>query len=828
MRAKINYPTYVVVMLLVFFLNSICISSAIAQQNERKTKVTAQVLDSATNKGVAFATLSILKIPENTVYHKMITQENGKFSFNVSNGEYKLQIYSLGYAQKEIKFTANEFQENIDLGAISMSVSSTTLDAVDIVAEKPLVTVEPDKILYNTESDPDSKTSNLLEMLRKVPLVSVDGEDNVQLKGSSNFKFHLNGKPSTMLNSNSKDFLKSMPASTVKNIEIITSPGAKYDAEGVNGIINIVTEKKSMNGYSCSVNLGVNSLGDANGGTYVAAALGKLVFSTNLYLNSYSQPWNDNLAYRENQVSDNQRYMTMDGRSKFNGFFPWNSTELSYEIDSLNFVSASFNYFNGTNESQNLSTTEFFNVNRQLTQSYKTFSDVSYDYGDIGGNIDYQRNFKRNKEQILTLSYKFSSSPYSNNTETMIDSVFSFPASRRVAINETFDNEHTYQLDYVQPLKKIGKLETGVKYIQRNSASDSEGKLYVYNTEEFINDESAYNEFDYNQDISAAYLSHIKKFGKFGISSGIRVENSFTKGDFKKDQASDFTNSSLEWVPSVSLSYNLTKSQNLKLAYNKRIKRPFIWYLNPYVYDSDPKNISQGNPDLDPEHFHNFELSYSIFFKLGNVNVSTSYSTADNGIDRVVTVKGEDVIHSTFGNIAEIESYTENLYMNLRFGKKLSFNTNLTAIYSEVNSKLDDNLYNDGWGYRSYGRLQYTIFKSLRASVYGGYYKQKASLQSKYSGHDFSGINVSKTFIDDKLTFSVSVSDFFRDEKKWEYERWTDDVYQKNTNYRIGRHYRFNISYRFGELNKQVKKARRGIRNDDKKEGGENNNSGGN
>lgn len=186
----------------------------------------------------------------------------------------------------------------MDLGEILLPVSSVTLNEVNIIAEKPLVTIDADKIAYNTEADPDSKTLNALEMMRKVPLLSVDGDENVQLKGSSNFKYLLNGKPSTMLSSNAKEFLKSLPASAVKNIEVITSPGAKYDAEGISGIINIVTQTKSIKGYTCSINTGINSLGGVNGGFYLATSLKKLTFSTSFYYNTNTQPWYENRSYR--------------------------------------------------------------------------------------------------------------------------------------------------------------------------------------------------------------------------------------------------------------------------------------------------------------------------------------------------------------------------------------------------------------------------------------------------------------------------------------------------------------------------------------------------
>lgn len=795
-----------------------------AQSKVEQCQIKGRIVDSADNKDMAFTTLSLLKLPDKTVEQKLISTEKGMFQISANKGNYQLQIYSLGYKLKTIDINTLDFKESeFDLGNIGLSMASTTLNTVEIVAEKPLVTVEADKISYNIDSDPDSKTMNALEMLRKVPMVSVDGEDNVQLKGSSNFKFLLNGKESTMLSSNSKDFLKSLPASAVKNIEVITSPGAKYDAEGVGGIINIVTQSKDLKGYTCSVNLGANTVGEMNGGIYAAASIKKFVFSTSLYYNTHQQPWHESIGYRENNISTEQRYTNDKGEYKYEGKYPYNNTELSYEIDSLNLISASFDFWNGINSSISNGSTRIYDINYQLAQAYNTNYDYDYNYGSIDGTIDYQKVFRRNKEQILTLSYKLSSGSNANETLYSIDSIYNFAPIKKRIDTKSSDYEHTYQIDYVHPIKKLGSIEVGSKYIKRLSSSNSEGDYYQFETDEYLTDYSEFTDFDYSTDIIAGYTSFTTKVGKFGFSPGVRIENAITKGEYFTQENTKFQNESIEYVPTIRLSYQINQTQSLRLTYNKRIQRPSIWHLNPNIDDNNPKSISFGNPNLKPEHFHNFEINYSFFSKFGNINFSSSYSQADNGIDRFVWLGQEDILYATFKNISKIRSYTQSLFSNLNFSKKLIMGINASAIYNDVESNTDENISNNGWGYRSNGWIRYTIIKGLNISAYGGYYKHPASLQSSYSAYDYSGINLSKAFLKDKLTMSFGVNDFYKSERKWEYERWTEYVYQKNKSYRPGRSFRFGVSFRFGELNKQIQKANKSINNDDVKQNSENN-----
>ena len=295
----------------------------------------------------------------------------------------------------------------MNLGRILISESTEMLKGVEIVAQKPLVKAEIDKVTYSIEDDPDSKTNSTLEMLRKVPLVTVDGEDNIQVNGSSSFKVHVNGKPNNMMSNNPKEVLKSLPANSVKSIEVITDPGAKYDAEGIGGILNIITtDNAGLQGYTATLNAGVNNRG-FNAGAYGTVKVGKFTVTGNYSLNDSNSPRGYSDSGLEDYTSDEYKYLKTEGSSKGDNFFQFGSMEGSYEIDTLNLVTFSMQMYGGTFTNNGTSSTQMLNAQREHAYSYDMVNRGKNGWGSIGANFDYQHSFKK-KGEYLTFSYRYS------------------------------------------------------------------------------------------------------------------------------------------------------------------------------------------------------------------------------------------------------------------------------------------------------------------------------------------------------------------------------------------------------------------------------------
>ena len=808
--------------LFLFFLLPLAVTS----QNKSKLnlKVKGTVIDSATQKSIPFATISLYKMPSDQVFKRLASDADGSFVIQMTDtGNYKITVQMTGYALYSKHFTLTDSARSIDIGQIVIAEAAETLKEVSIVADKPLVKVDADKIAYSTESDPESKTSNVLDIMRKVPLITVDGDDNIQLKGASNFKIFINGKPSTMLSNNPKDVLKSMPASTVKDIEVITSPGAKYDAEGIGGIINIITMKKTVNGYTCSINAGASTRKDMNSNIYFATSLGKFAFSTNASIYYYNPPNNRSETYRENYNIDAYKYTYYKGKSNYIGLSPWGNGEASYEIDTLNLISASFNFWLGRPHGTTNTDVSIYDAGNQPVQEYLMKNSFDNQYGSPEGNIDYQHTFKKNKEQIFTLSYKINHSPDNNSGQTEYEPILNYFPLLRKSSTEAATLEQTFQADYVQPFSKGHALEFGGKYILRDNNSFSQYFLFDYNLGDFV-EENQSSDFDYSQKILGAYSSLKLKFDKFSIKTGIRMENCITNGSISSQDTS-FTNESLEFVPNVNLSYQISPVQNIKLAYNMRIQRPNIWYLNPYINNLDNKNIRFGNPDLDPEQYHNIEFSYGRFGKSSNLNLTTFYSFSNNSIENYSWVV-DTVTYNSYYNLGKFWSAGMSVYGSLRFGTKFSINIGGSARYTDIESTMESTLKSNGWGGNANSSLQYSFKKGFRLSVYGGFYYRGAYLQRKSSPYYYNGLSLNKSFLKEKLTISLATRNPFQKEIKFVSETTDPDFYIKNTYIQPARSFNLNIRFKFGEMNGAVKKTKTGINNDDVK-AGQGGNSGG-
>lgn len=835
--------------LLLLALTVLCSVVGLAQSQNAFT-VKGVLLDSLTNEGEPYATIKIVKkgVPNKAV--KMaVTRAQGKFQerLAVPPGDYLLTITSIGKSPVVKAFALKSTDKVVDLGTLYTSDDVNQLKGVEVVAQKPLVKVDVDKIEYNIEDDPDSKTNNVLEMLRKVPLVTVDGEDNIQVNGSSSFKVHVNGKPNTMMSNNPKEVLKSMPANAIKHIEVITSPGAKYDAEGVGGILNIVTVGGGIEGYTANLRAGLNNSG-ANVGGYATVKKGKLTVSANYSFNRNSNPRGYHSAWRENYNSDTEKYLDSEGSFKNKGSFQYGSLEASYEIDTLRLLSMSFAMYGGDFDNNSDGRTVMYGANnKDITYKYSNFGFSNNSWYSISGNVDYQRVSKRNKQRMLTLSYRLNSNPQTDDSKTVYDEIDPQSIIEQLKLKDnkadgksnTFEN--TLQLDYTTPIGKIHTVETGLKYILRNNTSDNR----FYETESGKNDyqyqEARSSKYEHLNHIVSAYLGYTLRYKEFSFKPGLRYEHTEQSVDYKIGSGSDFKARFDDLVPSVSLGVKIGKMQNVRLLYDMRISRPGIWYLNPYFDDRNPMNISQGNSELKSEKTHSFDLSYSRFSAKFNINAALRHSFGNNGIEQIsrliTTEGGEDIdahhhvpqgaLYSTYENTAKKQETGMSLYLNWNMTSKTRFYVNGRGSYMDIRSDGRD-LRNTGWTGSAYAGVQQTLPLKVRLSLNAGGSTPSVNLQGKGSGYSYYSLSLNRSFLkEDRLTVSAFCSNIFEKYRRFENTTIGENFYSKNSTKFSTRRFGISISYRLGELKAGVKKAARSIVNDDVKSGGGNASGGG-
>lgn len=697
-----------------------------------------------------------------------------------------------------------------------------------------------DKIEYNVQDDPDSKSNSVLEMLRKVPLVTVDGEDNIKVNGSSSFKVYVNGKPNNMMSNNPTEVLKSMPANSIKHIEVITNPGPKYDAEGVGGILNIVTVGSGLEGYTATFSGNVSNMG-AGGGLFGTVKSGKLTVSARYNYNYNDRPRSYSGGNRRTvgDITEGSSDLDYDGSSKGHGNFQSGSMEASYEIDTLRLVSMSFGLWGGGNNSTSINNT-LATAPGTSNELYRYVSDgrSKSSWYSIDGGVDYQRMFHV-KDRMFTLSYKINTSPQTSDSYSTYNDMHAatdwedFLKRLYDLNNDGSQNttEHTFQADYTTPIGKIHTLEAGAKYILRdNSSEDDRYERQIGTTGDYVLDEEHSSHYKHQNDILAAYMGYGLRVKKISGRLGVRYEHTKQEVKYLLGKGDNFNKNFDDVVPSASIGYKLTDMSNLRFGYNMRIYRPGIWYLNPYLNDSNPTNISQGNSHLDSEKSHSFNLSYSNFTQKFNINLSARYSFTNNSIEQVTEqVKdteiaglqnptGKEVLYSTYQNIGKSRNASLSGYVNWNATSNTRIYANLYGNYTYMEGA--NGLKNDGWNLFAYGGAQQSLPHDWRISlnVYGQ--TPWIMLQGKGSSFFDYGLSVNKSFLNKRLTLSAFASNFF---KKYtsptssiEGVGFTQDSWNRYTRQRFG----VSVSYRIGELKASVKKAARTISNDDVKSGG--------
>jgi len=799
-----------------FLIGIISASQIFAQSGSQaasSTLIKGQVLDSLTNEEIAFATILIAKKsdPQKTV-KALSTDSVGKFQTGLAGkGEFLLTSQYIGKSSLNVTFQITGKEKTIDLGKLLVH-DNQMLKEVVVSAVKPLVQVEQDKITYSMEDDPDSKTNNVLDMIKKVPMITVDADDNIQLRGSSSYLIYLDGKPSNMITNNPGQVLKSMPANMVKKIEVITDPGAKYDAEGVSGIINIITNKQPMGGYTGTVNAGDNLRGHNLGG-YITAKYGKFGLTGNYNYYYDTSPSTNSSSFRESFDDDTNKYLSSTGSNSYHGHGQFGSGEFSYEMDTLNLFSVAFNLWGGNNNSESNSTTQMLDVTNNPVYAYGINTGSKSTYGSSEVNANYQRTFSK-KDELLTASYRLSLNPNDQAYTTQIDSILSYHSPSQNSATNADTKEHTFQLDYTTPLGKIHTIEAGLKYIIRISESDSYTNTLNPLTNEWTPLSSYSDQFHHQQDIFSGYGSYSLKYQNIGFKTGLRMEDTRLNVEFPLDETKNFDNGYFNLIPSATFSYKYKQVNNFRLGYNMRIQRPGIWNLNPYVNNSDPKNISFGNPDLKVVISHNFNLNYGIFKPKLNLNANLYYSFVNNSIQQVTTLDN-DVTQTTYENIGEQKNIGIYFYGSWNPTMKFRIYTNSSVSYTDIRANNGSDLKNSGYMGRAFVGLQYNFPRNLVLSLNGGLSSPYLNLQGKSSGYHFSSLSLNKSYLQKKLTISFSAMNVLERTIPYNSTSQTDQFRSTSNSSYLARNFRIGISYKFGEMKQQIQRVKRGIENDD-------------
>lgn len=813
-----------------------------AQNTQHSYTITGVVADSVTHEGEPYATLTIARADSAAKPVKQaLTDIKGRFSISSSGtGSYLLMVRSMGRKPMQRAYTVDATTRTIDLGTLLLQDGGNQLETVEVVAYKPLVKADVDKIAYSVEDDPEANTNTVIEMLKKVPMVTVDGQDNIRVNGNSSFKIYVNGKPNNMMTKNPKEVLKSMPASSIKKIEVITNPGPKYDAEGVGGILNIVTEGKGPEGYNATFSGRANN-SSYGGGLYATVKQGKLTMSVNYNASSNHSPKGYTYSDRSQIGTDGTvtSSTVADGYTKGHSQWQGGDVEASYEIDTLRLITGSFSLSKFTSKRDALNTA-FSTVpaTGQRLYGYRSPSHSKENWDDYSASLDYQRSFSV-KDRLLTLSYRLESSPSTSDSRYLYtdreaaDDWQTFIDRMRDQRMDGDENtmEHTFQIDYTTPFAKHHTWEAGVKYILRRNKSDNDRYNLGTGDKDETYDSDNSSHYRHHNDILAAYTGYGLTLDKWSARLGLRYEHTLQKVEYLLGRGTNFHKNFDDLVPSARLGYKFSDATNLSLGYKMRINRPGIWYLNPYLDDRIPDAISQGNPNLDTEKSHAVDLQFSSYNSKLTYTLTGTYRFVNNSIesvDRLVNDRdieglpnptGKDVIYSSYANIGHIQYAGLMAYANWTPITNTRITLNGSVGYSHMSD--GQSLRNHGWCTNIDASLQQTFAKTWIFNA--SYYVQtpQPTLQGKDARYQWYNFSLSKSFMDKRLTLTAYIiNPFGKRYFCYRSETVADNFRTTASSSWCQLYYGVSVRFRIGKLKASVKHTERTVENNDVKQGG--------
>jgi outer membrane receptor protein involved in Fe transport len=812
---------------------------ALAQEQEKGNgKISGTVLDAQSGEPVEFATVAVKDPATGKPIDGTVCDDKGKFSVNkIPNGTFKVEISFIGYETYTQDVAISDRRSSIDMGTIKIGASVTQLNEVVVEGQRALVEEKVDRMIYNAENDNTTRGGDAADVLRRVPMLSVDLDGNVSLRGNQNIRVLINNKPSTITASSVADALKQIPADQIKSVEVITSPSAKYDAEGSAGIINIITKKNTMQGFTLGVDGNVGLRG-SNLGLNGNLRFAKMGFSLGGFGRSnynVTGTFNNSQTTRTFDTSGNiasETLNTQEAKTRNQGLFGHYNFGWDYDINKKNSLVASvrFGARNGRNFQDGLATQTFANgslINNTLTDvTTKDFSN------NVDANLTYTHLFDQQGKEFSVLTSLSRNNRQNDFVRSALDlGDESTIISRQKNDNDSYNQEATIQADYTTPLGKNQIVEIGGKNISRIvsstyqyfDAAGSDGD-YVLNT-----DPSRSNKLDYTQNVTAGYLSYTASLPKgYSLKAGGRYEYTTISANLKDELDINIPSYGV-LVPSVNLSKKL-KNATVKLAYNRRIQRPSIQYLNPNIQGSNNISVTEGNPTLQPEYTNNYELSYSTFVKSASFNISTFVRNTNNAIQNVrdiSTFDGRQVIRTTFQNIGQEDAYGASVFTNVSISEKLSLNGGTDFYYAVLNNNNPNPVYsasNQGWviSGRMFGSYNFT--KTWGLQFFGFYRGRQVQLQGSQGGFGIYSLSLKKDFANKKGSIGFGAENFFNfNGFKIRNQQESPILTQNSVNVMNNLSFKVNFSFRFGKMSfdQQPRRSRRSINNDDLKEGGD-------
>lgn len=755
----------------------------IAQQRQRPIKISGKVIDSDSGQPLEYATFVLQNANSPDKVTGGITDTSGIFEIEASPGTYNISVEFISY--KTYSLQGQTYNSNTNLGSITLSPDVAQLAEVEVVGEKTTVEVRLDKKVYNIGKDITTSGGNVSDALGNIPSVSVDVEGGISLRGNDNVRILINGKPSALAGFGSTDVLQQLPADAIEKVEVITSPSARYDAEGTAGILNIVLKKEKTLGVNGSVNLTGGIPFNARATTNFNIRTEKFnIFNTLGYFHRESPGggFNDNTYLSEQSEFD--RILEDRDISRNDDGFNIN-LGMEYFLTEKSSITGSF-FYRWSDEND---LTENDNQ-RFVDGSINSRTFRTEDQAEKDNSRQFSFNYTNNIDddgQKLTADFQYS---YDNeDVLTIIREDRSIPTDSLIALENIYEKQKQddilAQIDYVLPMGDA-QFEAGYRGTFEKEVNDYQLDTLNQGTGNFITNQDLTNIFTYNENVNALYTQYGNKYGKFSVLLGLRLENTELRGEVDasidsqaleelvgEDVDLNFDKNYLGLFPTVNLVYEISKTQNISLGYNRRINRPRGWFINPFPSRSSRTNVFQGNPDLDPAFANAFDLGYMKRWKKITFTSSVYYQRETQSFEFITENTGQ----FTSDGIQIIRRVPINLSTNERIGAEAGmiyspakwWRMNGSFNFFTFSSDGSFNGVDYGTTNSSYfARLssKFTLPGKIELQANSFYMGPRQNAQTESDPMFSLNLAVSKDLFDDKATLSLNVSDLFNSRKR--------------------------------------------------------------
>lgn len=775
-------------------------------------RLSGRTLDQTTGEAVGYTTATLRHGEE--ISAAVAADAEGRFELKVAEaGDYTLELFMVGY---EVEHLTLELREpTTDLGDILLK-EGVSIDDVVIAVQKPLVISDAEKMTYSVEDDPQASTSTLEEIIRKVPQLSLDAEGNVLLNGESNYKVLVNGRNSATISNNFKEVIKSMPASEILRIEVITNPSTRYEAEGVGGIINLITKRNTQfEGYNGSLSAGGNLLGMptyyTNG--HITLQSGKFAMSLTAYYSDFRMTgdYAQQSSTRQENFEGEPHLQESLTRGGYDGSWYGGSLDLSYTIDSLNLITLQGSLFGGGNKTPYGMETSLFNRELLPLNQYTT-SGLNKN-SELGGSVAlaYEHLFGR-EGHTLTLSEEFETSPNESENLALFTSEGFSPYST-LLLNDERSYSNTLQIDYVNPLSANHNLEAGAKHIWRSS--NSESQLQHRLPDEESPTAPRFDRIEQQQHTLALYAGYGYTHGKWSLRLGARFEQTWNASTVNESEKSpyDYRSNLSNLIPYASITWRPKDRHSLSLSYTERLQRPSISMLSPAVDDSQPTSRRYGNPDLKAAIFHNINLQYGFFAPKWSLVLGASARLSNNNMTNYSFTE-EGILHTTYSDRVHSRFYGLSASLSVRPSQRLNLSLSLNGGYSDY-SFAPMAIYTDRFTFMENLNCDVGLWRNARLMLGEFYTTGEPQLGSYCEGFLYYYLGLKQSLFKGKLDLTLMATNPFNKTTEWNSVAKTP-TYQSHTCSQMkNRQISLRLSWRFGKQNVSVKRTSRSIENND-------------